>query len=110
MHQTDQQGKDMFGAYYRGQLHTTYEKHKNTERKNKPSAATLHARSRHTAQVSESSEEAVENCNPKSLQSLLIRWHIQSFNIMNIIMLIITSVSTKYPQSKQKKGENQELS
>lgn len=42
---------------------------KTEKRKNKPSAATVHARSRQTAHVSASSEEeVVEDSNPHSLQ------------------------------------------
>lgn len=36
-----------------------------------PSAATLHALSRQTAQVSASSEEVVEDCNPHSLLTIV---------------------------------------
>lgn len=55
----------------------------NQGKKNKPSAATLHARSRQTAQISGSSEEDVEHCIPYSLQRtvqkishlLLTQWY-----------------------------------
>jgi len=41
------------------------------DRKNKPSAATLHALSRQTAQISGSSEDLVEHCSPLSLQRIV---------------------------------------
>lgn len=41
------------------------------EREAKPSAATVHDLSKQTAQISVSSEEVAEDCNPHSLQRMI---------------------------------------